>query len=234
MNDDFIQKLWDKDESNIRINDSDLIGNQISHLLNNHNLVIKLLLIIYMGFIPVILIFNISNIFGYISNPSILFIQSAITGFLIVCTLVGLINLKTINKIIKSDEPVKEALNRRIKFFKYNLEIWSILVAILIVISVFTLNTFTDNFSGTYTINNPFKYIFIHFFIFCFIYVFIRLIRKPLLSEINAMLSDLDSQLLIEIPVALKSKTAWRKWGITIIISLIIITILVILNSDKL
>jgi hypothetical protein len=92
------------------------------------------------------------------------------------------------------------------------------MMAAMIPVLSFAINTFIDNQNGIYRINQPIVFFGVILIQFIFCYVILKVAQYPVLKEIKIFLSDLESQAVEGTQKLVEMKKHWRRWGIIFVI----------------
>jgi hypothetical protein len=218
MKKDIIQDIWEKGKAGkkeISMND---IEQAIRPSIRRHTFTFKIFIWIWLLIIFATLVLNGMNISGYAINPPMLITHLILTLVTILFGVYGIHLISELRIIERADESILSVLKRRLRFCRSKYEIWNLMMAAMIPLLSFALNSYIDNQNGTYRINKPFIFLGITLLQFIFCYVIIKIGQYPVLKEIKIFLSDLETQVLEGTQKLTDMKKKWRQWAIILAI----------------
>ena len=226
MTKDIIQDIWEKGQSPKKEINMQQIEQAMRPNIRRHNFTFKLFIWMWLLIIFSTTVLNGMNIAGYAVNPPMLMVHIALTLITLIFAIYGIQLLNELNIIERGDESLIAVLKRRLKFYRSKYEIWNLMMAAMIPVLSFALNTFIDNQNGIYRINKPIVFFGVTLVQFIFCYVILKVAQYPVLKEIKIFLSDLESQAMEGTQKLVEMKKHWRRWGIIFVITAIIFLLL--------
>ncbi|MDH3403180.1 MAG: hypothetical protein OES32_02095 [Acidobacteriota bacterium] len=101
------------------------------------------------------IVLGLVNVAMYRGNPPMLAAELGATLAAGVLLVFGVHVFRELQRIARVDEPLMDALRRRLAFVRSKYELWLWAAALTCLLLVFTLTTFIDNQNGVYRINQP-------------------------------------------------------------------------------
>lgn len=101
------------------------------------------------------IVLGLVNLAGYRGNPPMLAAELGVTLVAGVLLGFGVHVFRELQLIARADEPLMNALQRRLAFVRSKYELWLWAAALSCLLLIFTLATFIDNDNGVYRINQP-------------------------------------------------------------------------------
>ena len=165
------------------------------------------------------------NLFGYLTNPVMLAVESGLLGLSLIFLGYGIFIFLKIREINNYSKDLRELLNSKIKFLRFYYEIWLIITAFVAWILSFALGTLVDNQDGFFRINKVGFYILITIVMLVFIYGVQKVSAETSLRTLKAILEDLENSYLEQTEkIELKrKKMRWIFFAIGIIITITVI-----------
>lgn len=165
--------------------------------------------------------FAIANVVGYWQNPPMLVAQLGTIAVAGVLVAVGGRLLREILRIERADEPLIQALERRLNFVRTKYELWLWAAALSTVLLAFTVTTLIDNQGGIYRINQPAVFYGTLGGMLLFLYATGKLASYPAIREMRAALADLEAGTTgrIEATPARRRIFFWLAFAATILLT---------------
>jgi len=218
MTKDIIQDIWEKGKSPKKEINMQEIEQAMRPGIRRQNFTFKLFIWIWLIIIFSTMVLNGMNIAGYAVNPSMLIAQITLTLVTLIFAIYGIKLLNELSIIERGEESLIAVLKRRLKFYRSKYEIWNLMMAAMIPVLSFAINTFIDNQNGIYRINQPIVFFGVTLMQFIFCYLILKVAQYPVLKEIKIFLSDLESQVVEGTQKLVEMKKHWRRWGIIFVI----------------
>ena len=213
MKKDIIQDIWEKGKSQKKEISMQDIEQAIKPSIRRQTFTFKLNIWIWLLIIFAIMVLDGMNIAGYTVNPPMLITQLILTLIAVIFGVYGIHLLSELNIIERSDESIVPLLKRRLRFYRSKYEIWILMMAAMIPLLSFAINSYIDNQNGIYRINQPLVFFGVSLMQFIFGYSIFKLGHYPVVKEIKVSLSDLESQVLDGTQLLGEMKIRWRRWG---------------------
>lgn len=227
MSEDMIQVIWDKG----RPQKNDLSVQEIEQALRpdvrRQSFAIRKYIWIWLVALAGTFILDALNILGYSGNPIMLTIQVGLTLLGVVFGIYGFHLLREIHIMDRADESVTALLQRRLRFYRTKFEIWNFMIAGILLLLTFAINSYIDNQNGSYSIGRAELFITFSLIQFGLMYVIIKIAQYPIRKEMKIFLSDLEGSVMEGTKTLVVLRKRWRKWAI---IAFIIGTILLLLG----
>lgn len=163
-----------------------------------------------------------ANLSGYRSNPLMLGVQIGLALATVGFAAHGVWLYGTVRRLREMDGTLAETLRRRLGFYRTTATGWMWLAALSIVGFSFALITFVDNVDGTYRINKPLVFVAVQIAMFLLLVTSFRVAHGPILSELRAVLGDLEDQVLDRTKRLGQDQVRWRKWWIVLLTALVL------------
>jgi hypothetical protein len=218
MKKDMIQDIWEKDKAQKKEISMRDIEQAIRPSIRHQTFTFKIFIWIWLLIIFATLVLNGMNISGYAINPPMLITHLILTLVTITFGIYGVHLLSELRIIEQADESLLSVLKRRLRFYRSKYEIWNLMMAAMIPLLSFALNSYIDNQNGIYRINRPLIFFGVTLLQFIFCYVIIKIGQYPVLKEIKIFLSDLEAQILEGTQKLTGMKKKWRQWAIILAI----------------
>ncbi len=211
---DMIQDIWEKGKAQKKEISMRDIEQAIRPSIRRQTFTFKIFIWIWLLIIFATLVLNGVNISGYAINPPMLITHLILTLVTIAFGIYGVHLLSELRIIERADESLLSVLKRRLRFYRSKYEIWNLMMAAMIPLLSFALNSYIDNQNGIYRINRPLIFFGVTLLQFIFCYVIIKIGQYPVLKEIKIFLSDLEAQILEGTHKLTDMKKKWRQWAI--------------------
>ena len=227
MNEDIIQKIWDKGKSQKRELSVQEIEQALRPEVRRQSFAIRMYIWIWLVVLLGTFVLNVLNIVGYLGNSVMLMTQIGLTLLGVMFGIYGIHLLREIRIIDRADESVMALLKRRLRFYRTKFEIWNFMMAATLVLLTFAVTSYVDNDSGHYRINRVEIFIIFSAMQFAFMYGINKIAQYPIRKEMKLFLSDLEANVMVGTQALVVFRKRWRIW---VIIFFIIGTILLVLG----
>ncbi|MCP3917226.1 MAG: hypothetical protein GY711_16885 [bacterium] len=161
-----------------------------------------------------------ANMAGYRSNPPMLGVQIGMALAALGFAIHGVWLYGGVRRLQQMDVPLAAALRRRVDFYSRNATTWMWCAALSLVVFAFAISSLIDNVDGTYRINKPLVFIGVQVAMVLFLVAGFRIAHEPVLSELRAVLGDLEDQVLDRTKSLDQDQARWRNWRIALVVVL--------------
>lgn len=227
MNEDLIQKIWEKGKSK----KGELSVQEIERVLRpdvrRQSFALRMYVWIWLVALLGTLVLDALNIVGYMANPVMRMTQIGLTLLGVLFAAYGIRLLHEIRIIDRADESVLALLRRRRRFYRTKFEIWNFMMAATLVLLSFAVTSYVDNDNGHYRINRVEIFIIFSVLQFAFMFGVNKIAQYPIRKEMKIFLSDLEAKVMEGTQTLAGLRKRWRVW---IIIFFIIGTVLLVLG----
>ncbi len=157
------------------------------------------------------------NLVGYRSNAIMLGAETGLIVLALAFTAYGVHVHGEIRRLERMDETLETALRRRLAFYSSNASVWMWTAAFSLVTLNLAISTLIDNVDGHFPINNPLLVIGLQIAVVLITVAGFSMTHKPHLTELRAVLSDLEAQVL-DRTVAVDDELAQgKRWRIVLV-----------------
>jgi hypothetical protein len=226
MNEDIIQKIWDKGKSQKR----DLSVQEIEQALRpdvrRQSFAIRMYIWIWVIFLLGTVVFGVLNIVGYLGNSAMLSAQIGLALLAVAFGIYGIHLLREIRVMDRADESLMVLLKRRVRFYRTKFEIWNFMMAATIVLLTFAVTSYVDNENGHYRIGRVELFIIFSAMQFAFMYGINKIAQYPIRKEMKIFLSDLEANVMEGTQTLVVFRKQWRVWVIVFFIIGVILLLL--------
>lgn len=139
------------------------------------------------------IVLGLVNAAMYRDNPAMLGAELGVTLAAFALLAYGVLLARELLRIERADEPLMDALRRRLAFVRTRYELWLWAAALTTVLLVFAVTTFIDNQEGVYRINRPGVFWGALAGILLFVYGAGKLATWPAVREMRDALEDLEA-----------------------------------------
>jgi hypothetical protein len=227
MNEDLIQKIWDKGKPRKRELSVQEVERALRPDVRRQSFALRTYVWIYLVILSGTLILDALNIVGYSANPVMLMTQIGLTLLGVTFGMYGIHLLREIRIMDRADESLLALLQRRLRFYRTKFRIWEFLMAATIVLATFAVTSYVDNEDGFYRIHRVGIFILFSVGQFAFMYGVNKIAQYPIRKEMKVFLADLEANVTQGRETLVASRKRWR---IGAIIFFIIGTILLVLG----
>ena len=216
---DIIQELWDKGKEQETMTTAQIEA-LLEPQIRRNAFSLTTWIWFYLGIAVITLVLSVINVFGYWTNPIMLSVQIAACILLSGFTAYGIFLLRDLAQLNWADGNVLDISRRRLKFHRTKLEIWFWVIAFTTYLLGFAINSMVDNQDGVYRINRIGAFVGISVAMIMFMYAVMKVAQFPLVTELKAIISDLENQLTVETDRVAELKRTWRLWSVLLCVLL--------------
>jgi hypothetical protein len=227
MSEDIIQEIWDKGKSQKKELSVQETEQALRPDVRRQSFAIRMYIWIWLVVLLGTFILDALNILGYSGNPVMLTIQVGLTLLGVVFGIYGLHLLRELRIMDRADESLTALLQRRLRFYRTKFEIWNFMMAGILLLLSFAVNSYVDNESGSYSIGRVELFITFSLIQYGFMYVILKIAQYPIRKEMKIFLSDLEASAMEGTKTLFVLRKRWRKW---VVVFFIIGTILLLLG----
>jgi hypothetical protein len=225
MNDDIIKSLWKQGEQQELAMGPEEINSILEKSVRSGWPRLRLNVWIYGAMTVVVLIFNVLNFVGNLSNAPWGVVHLVLTVmtlvFLALCRRV----LHALRGLDESDETVAVLVQRQLHFFHTTFEWWLWIASATTWMISFSVVVWIEDQVGRYSIVAPIEFVAVSAAIIFGSYTLLRMGHYPMLQRTLAALHDLESQITEQT----QRVQAWRKyWIVATGILVVIVTAAVV------
>jgi hypothetical protein len=231
MNEDLVQKIWDKGKSQKRELSAQEIEQALRPDVRRQSFAIRTWVWLYLFVLLGTFVLDALNIVGYSANPAMLITQIGLTLLGAIFGIYGIHLLREIHIMDQADESVMALLKRRHRFYRTKYEIWNLMMAATVVVLTFAVTSYVDNDNGHYRINRVGVFIIFSALQFAFIYGINKIAQYPIRKEMKAFLSDLEANVMEGTQALVVFRKRWRVWVFVFFIIGVILLLLGIWRS---
>ena len=178
--------------------------------------------IIFYWFIQLVNIILLSmNLVGYLKNTTIFWVLIPQLIISLGILLYGIIIYYKFREINNYSDTLLNMINKQLKYFKTNYEIWLFITSLSVLILLFNVNIMVDYDGGRYPINNKLLYIGTNIFVFLFIYGTQKAASFVKLKALKAYMTDLQNGILDKSIEIEKNKKKYVWIGVVLVLILV-------------
>jgi hypothetical protein len=176
-------------------------------------------------------IFGVLNAFGYTNDPSMLVAEIGVTLAAVAMIPFGVHVLGQLGRIDRGDEPVFDALRRRLRFYTTTYEIWMWAAGLTTAMLGFVIATYIDNQGGHYPINKPVFFWGTMVAMVLVVYGAGKLASYPVVREMCDALLDLQEDGTGRIERLPELRRRWARWRLAAAFGLAVLAVLGVLTA---
>lgn len=214
MDNDIIQELWNKGEPPKKEFTVEEIERALRPDVRRQSTSIRMFVWLWLVILLGTLVLDALNIAGYIGNPVMLTTTIGLALLGVMFGIYGIHLLRELNIMDCADESMMVLLQRRRRFYRTKFEIWNVMMALILLLLTFAVNTYVDNDNGTYTINRVEIFIGFSILQFAFMYGINRIAQYPIRKEMKIFLADLEANGMEATQKLVVFRKQWRIWTI--------------------
>ncbi len=191
---------------------SDMIEQQLHPRIMSMHKMFAWNMIFYLVFTLVSIIMLSMNLPGYRNNPTMLTVETGLLVLSVAALGYGIFLFMSIREQQNYSKNLTEMIRERLHFLRTHFELWQVVIALMVPVLSFAINSYVDNMDGRYPIHNPALFIVINLFIFALIYGVNKLAFTLQARELKAHLADLDQHTLEHSVAVEQKKKTFRIW----------------------
>lgn len=195
MSEGVLEKIWNRSDGNGGMTREE-IARLLAPRIDRGVLPLRISLGSYLAIAVVALVVEGANLAGYAANPLLRWLHAGALALLFGIVAYGVALAGEIGALSRRDEPLLDAVRRRLAFYRTRYEVWLWAAALATGILVFAVNSLVDNEGGVYRVNRPLVYGAVQLGVVLFVYAALKSATLPAVRELRAALADLESQLL--------------------------------------
>ena len=226
---DKLTGIWEKGNENIS-GKNKLSKAMITDIINEKNRktisFLNFNLIFYWGVQVVNLILISMNLMGYRKNDVVAWVLIGQLGFTLPVMIFGIYLYIKNREINNFTENLKSLLQKQIRFFRSDYEIWLVMIALSTLVLIFNVNIMVDNIDGQYRINKVNFFVIVNIAVFLLIYLTQKIASNLRFKAIKANLHDLQAGMLDQSQKLEKARKKYLWLWIVIAVLLLIAFVL--------
>jgi len=230
MNEDTLKSVWSRGGHEIPLGKEDL-DRIVAGGLERGSKVWASYVYIHLAALVATIVFAALNVLGYSQNHAMLAAQVGVGAIALAALPVGVHVLRQLARIDRGDEPIIDALRRRLRFYTTIYEVWLWVAGLTMALLVFVVTTYIDNQGGQYPINKPWVFWGTLAGIVVFIYATGKLSSYPVVREMCDALLDLQEGTTERIERVPQLRRRWLRWRLVMVVVMAMMAILGVLAS---
>lgn len=151
-----------------------------------------------------------ADLTGYWGNPLMFGVELAICVASLAFAAYSIRLYGELRRIDRLDESLAETVGRQLDFYRRRWTLWVWVTGLSVAMLSFALSTLVDNQSGTFPIHHPYVFVGTQVGMVLFLVVAFRVAQAPQLHELQAVLGDLEAQLLERTAAVDRGRARWR------------------------
>ncbi len=210
MMNDLIQKIWERGKK-MEVKTGTLqLENLVSKGIRRFSFNLAFFVWMYLAALGVTLALEMVNLGGYRANPVMTAVHWGIIALAVLFSAYGIHLLQQLRFLRNMDAGTSALIEKRLTFYRTKYEAWMVMISLVVIMLSFAINAKVDNMNGIYRINKPAVFIGTMIASFTFCYGALKISFYPMVREMKALLSDLESQMLDQAPKLGELKKRYR------------------------